>query len=238
MSVRPNRWAPRPDHRTERATNATAARSFLQNVHMSPDARQTIVTLDLEGVLVPEIWIAVAERTGIDALRRTTRDEPDYDALMRYRLGVLGEHHLTMSLIGEVIGGLRPLPGARAFLDELRSLTQVILLSDTFEQFAAPLMVQLGMPTVFCHRLVVEDDRIVGYRLRQPDQKRLAVHALHGLNYRVIAAGDSYNDTSMLGAADFGFLFKSPSNVSDEFPQFPTVDEYDELLGLITERLR
>ncbi len=205
---------------------------------MSQDARQTIVTLDLEGVLVPEIWIAVAERTGIDALRRTTRDEPDYDALMRHRLDVLGEHDLTMSLISEVIGDLQPLPGARAFLDELRGLTQVILLSDTFEQFAAPLMVQLGMPTVFCHRLVVEDDRIVDYRLRQPDQKRLAVQALQGLNYRVIAAGDSYNDTSMLGEADFGFLFRSPSNVIDEFPQFPAVDEYDELLGLITERLR
>jgi len=204
---------------------------------MPTDARQTIVTLDLEGVLVPEIWIAVADRTRIDALRRTTRDEPDYDALMRYRLGILAEHGLTMSLISEVIGGLEPLPGARAFLDELRSLTQVILLSDTFEQFAAPLMLQLGMPTVFCHRLLVENDRIVDYRLRQPDQKRLAVEAFHGLNYRVIAAGDSYNDTSMLGAADHGFLFRSPSNVREEFPQFPAVDEYDELMGLLTERL-
>ncbi len=205
---------------------------------MSTDARQTIVTLDLEGVLVPEIWIAVAERTGIEALRRTTKDEPDYDALMTYRLGILDEHGLTMSLISDVIGGLRPLPGARAFLDELRSLTQVILLSDTFEQFAAPLMLQLGMPTVFCHRLLVENDRIVDYRLRQPDQKRLAVEAFRGLNYRVIAAGDSYNDTSMLGAADFGFLFKSPLNVRTEFPQFPAVDGYDELMRLITERLR
>ena len=204
---------------------------------MSTAARQTIVTLDLEGVLVPEIWIAVAERTGIEALRRTTKDEPDYDALMSHRLGILAEHGLTMSLISDVIGGLQPLPGARAFLDELRSLTQVILLSDTFEQFAAPLMLQLGMPTVFCHRLLVENDRIVDYRLRQPDQKRLAVEALHGLNYRVIAAGDSYNDTSMLGAADFGFLFKSPANVRAEFPQFPAVDEYDELMGLIAERL-
>lgn len=201
---------------------------------MSTDSRQTIVTLDVEGVLVPEIWIAVAERTGLDALRRTTRDEPDYDALMRYRLAVLDEHGLTMSLISDVIAGLEPLPGARSFLDELRSVTQVVLLSDTFEQFAAPLMVDLGMPTVLCHRLIVENNRITGYRLRQPDQKRRAVEAFHGLNYRVIAAGDSYNDTSMLGAADFGFLFKSPANVRAEFPQFPAVDEYDELMALIT----
>jgi phosphoserine/homoserine phosphotransferase len=200
---------------------------------MPTDSRQTIVTLDLEGVLVPEIWIAVAERTGIDALRRTTRDEPDYDVLMRYRLGVLAEHGLSMSLISDVIAGLEPLPGSGPFLDELRSLTQVILLSDTFEQFAAPLMVQLGMPTVFCHRLVVENDRIADYRLRQPDQKRHSVEAFRALNYRVIAAGDSYNDTSMLGAADFGFLFKSPQNVRDEFPQFPAVDEYPDLLQLI-----
>ena len=150
---------------------------------MPTDSRQTIVTLDLEGVLVPEIWIAVAERTGIDALRRTTRDEPDYDVLMKYRLDVLAEHGLTMSLISDVIAGLEPLAGARSFLDELRSVTQVILLSDTFEQFAAPLMVHLGMPTVFCHRLVVENDRIADYRLRQPDQKRHAVEAFHALNY-------------------------------------------------------
>ena len=204
---------------------------------MPTDARQTIVTLDLEGVLVPEIWIAVADRTGIDALRRTTRDEPDYDVLMQYRLDVLAEHDLTMSLISEVIAGLAPLPGARCFLDDLRALTQVILLSDTFEQFASPLMAQLGMPTVFCHRLSVENDRITGYQLRQPDQKRHAVEAFRSLNYRVIAAGDSYNDTSMLAAADFGFLFKSPQRVREEFPQFPAVDEYADLLALITPRL-
>ena len=201
---------------------------------MPTDLRQTIVTLDVEGVLVPEIWIAVAERTGIEALRRTTRDEPDYDVLMKYRLDVLAERGLTMSLISDVIAGLEPLPGAKTFLDELRSMTQVILLSDTFEQFAAPLMVQLGMPTVFCHRLVVANDRIADYHLRQHDQKRHAVEAFHALNYRVIAAGDSYNDTSMLGAADFGFLFKSPQNVRDEFPQYPAVDEYPDLLQLIT----
>ena len=199
--------------------------------------RQTIVTLDLEGVLVPEVWIAVAERTGIGALTRTTRDEPDYDALMRYRLDILAEHGLTMPLVQDVIATLEPLPGARTFLDELRRRTQVIILSDTFEQFAAPLMAQLGMPTVFCHRLVVEDDRIIDYRLRQPDQKRCSVEALQRLRYQVIAAGDSYNDTSMLAAADAGFLFHAPANVIAEFPQFPAVDEYDDLLDRITAEL-
>ncbi len=198
---------------------------------------QTVVTLDLEGVLVPEIWIAVANRTGIDALRRTTRDEPDYDVLMRYRLDVLAEHGLTMSLIAEVIASLTPEPGAREFLDALRSRTQVVILSDTFEQFAAPLMIHLGMPTVFCHRLIVADDRIVGYQLRQPDQKRHAVLAFQGLNYKVIAAGDSYNDTSMLAAAELGVLFRSPANVQAEFPQFTAVDEYDDLLSIILEEL-
>ena len=204
---------------------------------MTADNRQTVVTLDMEGVLVPEIWIAVAERTGVDALRRTTRDEPDYDVLMRYRLDVLTEHELTMPVIADVIGSLEPLPGARAFLDELRRRTQVIVLSDTFEQFAAPLMPHLGMPTVFCHRLAIEGDRIVDYHLRQHDQKRHAVEALHGLNFRVIAAGDSYNDVSMLGAADRGFLFKSPQNVRDEFPHFTAVDEFDELMALIATEL-
>lgn len=194
---------------------------------------QSIVTLDVEGVLIPEIWIAVAERTGIEGLRRTTRDEPDYDVLMRYRLDLLAEHGLTMSLIDDVIAGLHPLEGALAFLDELRSETQVVLLSDTFEQFARPLMRQLGWPTVFCHRLVVQDDRIVDYRLRQPDQKQRAVEAFRSLNYRVVAAGDSYNDTTMLGAADAGFLFHAPPNVIAEFPQFPALDTYDDLLAAI-----
>lgn len=196
--------------------------------------QQTIVTLDLEGVLVPEIWIAVAERTGIEALRRTTRDEPDYDVLMRGRIELLEEHGLTMSVIADVIGGLSPLPGAVEFLDELRRRTQVLILSDTFEQFGRPLMAHLGWPTLLCHRLVVDDDRIVDYRLRMPDQKRHAVEALHGLNYRVIAAGDSYNDTAMLIAADAGFLFHAPDNVRAEFPQFPALDEYDDLLAHIT----
>ncbi len=203
----------------------------------TPSPTQSIVTLDLEGVLVPEIWIAVAERTGIDALRRTTRDEPDYDVLMRYRLDLLAEHGLTLSAIDEVIGGLEPLPGAVEFLDELRSRTQVVILSDTFEQFAAPLMRQLHWPAILCHRLVVEDDRITDYRLRMVDPKRNAVEAFHSLNYRVVAAGDSYNDTTMLLAADAGFLFHAPPNVVAEFPQLPALDTYDELLDAITAQL-
>jgi phosphoserine/homoserine phosphotransferase len=166
--------------------------------------KQTIVTLDMEGVLTPEIWIAVAEKTGIEALRRTTRDEPDYDKLMRSRLEILDQHGLSLSAIQAVIGTLEPLPGARDFLDALRSTTQLLILSDTFEQFAAPFMRQLGMPTLLCHTLLVRDDRIVDYRLRIPDQKRAAVLALQQLNYRVIAAGDSFNDTTMLGAASIG----------------------------------
>jgi phosphoserine / homoserine phosphotransferase len=203
----------------------------------SAEARQTVVTLDLEGVLVPEIWIAVAERTGIPELRRTTRDEPDYDVLMRYRINLLDEHGLTMSLIEDVIGTLSPMDGARAFLDELRTITQVIILSDTFEQFGRPLMRHLGWPTLLCHRLVVADDRIVDYRLRQQDQKRHAVEALQGLNLRVVAAGDSYNDTSMLAQADAGFLFHAPDNVIAQFPQFPALNTYDELLSHITAAL-
>ena len=203
----------------------------------APERTQSIVCLDLEGVLVPEIWIAVAERTGIEALRRTTREEPDYDVLMQYRLDLMAEHGLTMSVIQDVIGGLEPLPGAKAFLDALRERTQVVILSDTFEQFAAPLMRQLGWPAIWCHRLVVEDDRIVGYRLRMEDPKRNAVQALQGLNYRVVAAGDSYNDTTMLLAADAGFLFHSPDNVKAEFPQLPALDDYDDLLAAVTAQL-
>lgn len=198
---------------------------------------QTIVTLDLEGVLVPEIWIAVAEKTGIDALRRTTRDEPDYDVLMRGRLALLDQHDLRMSDIEAVIATVTPLDGALAFLDSLREVTQVLILSDTFEQFARPLMRQLGWPAVWCHRLVVENDRIVDYRLRTPDQKRKAVLALRELNYRVISAGDSYNDTTMLGAAHAGFLFHAPDNVRREFPQYRALDEFDDLLRHITAEL-
>lgn len=195
--------------------------------------KQTIVTLDMEGVLTPEIWIAVAEKTGIPELRRTTRDEPDYDVLMRGRLDLLDRHGLKLSDIQAVIGTLEPLTGARAFLDALREETQLLILSDTFEQFALPLMRQLGMPTLLCHRLVVENDRVVDYRLRMPDQKRAAVKALKQLNYKVIAAGDSFNDTSMLIEADAGFLFHAPENVRQQFPQFEAVDEYDELMALL-----
>ena len=161
--------------------------------------KQTLVALDLEGVLVPEIWIAVAERTGIAGLRRTTREEPDYDVLMRYRLRLLEEHGLSLGLIQEVIGGLEPLPGAVAFLEELRSLSPVVILSDTFEEFAQPLMRQLGWPTLLCHRLEVAEGKIAGYRLRQANQKQRAVEAFQGLNYRVLAAGDSFNDTAIRG---------------------------------------
>lgn len=206
-------------------------------VSMSTDVRQSIVALDLEGVLVPEIWVAVAERTGIDALRRTTRDEPDYDVLMRYRLDLLSEHGLTMPAIREVIGGLAPLPGAADFLDELRNRTQVVILSDTFEQFAGPLMAQLGRPAIWCHRLEVEGDRIKAYRLRMTDPKRKAVDALHSLNFRVVAVGDSYNDTSMLLSADAGFLFHAPDNVRTEFPQLRALDDYDDLLEHISAAL-
>jgi phosphoserine/homoserine phosphotransferase len=195
--------------------------------------KQSIVTLDMEGVLTPEIWIAVAEKTGIAALRRTTRDEPDYDKLMRYRIGILEQHGLKLSDIQAVIGGLCPLPGAREFLDELRSRVQVVILSDTFEQFASPLIRQLGWPTLLCHRLIVTDDRITGYLLRVTDQKMKAVAAFKQLNYRVIAAGDSYNDTAMLIEADTGFLFHAPENVKRDFPQFQAVDAYPDLLDLI-----
>jgi phosphoserine / homoserine phosphotransferase len=196
-----------------------------------------MAVLDLEGVLVPEIWIAVAERTGIPELRRTTRDEPDYDVLMRGRLDLLHQHGLTMSAISEVIAGLEPLSGAREFLDELRSRTQVVILSDTFEQFGAPLMRRLGMPTLLCHRLIVDEDRISGYALRMQDQKRHAVKAFQSLNFRVVAAGDSYNDSAMLAAADAGFWFHAPERIKAEFPQFPATDDYDELLALMTAAL-
>jgi phosphoserine/homoserine phosphotransferase len=202
-----------------------------------PADAQTIVALDLEGVLVPEVWIAVAERTGIAELRRTTRDEPDYDTLMRYRLALLEANGLTMPAIADVIGTLAPLPGAVEFLDALRDRTQVVILSDTFEQFAGPLLTQLGRPTILCHRLLLDGDRIAGYRLRMQDQKRAAVEAFRTLQYRVVAAGDSYNDTAMLLAADAGVLFRAPDNVKAEFPQLPAVDSYADLLDRITGAL-
>jgi phosphoserine/homoserine phosphotransferase len=199
--------------------------------------KQSIVTLDMEGVLTPEIWIAVAERTGLPALRRTTRDEPDYDKLMHYRLDLLDRHGITLSKIQEVIGGLAPLPGALEFLDGLRGRAQVIILSDTFEQFAQPLMRQLKWPSLWCHRLVVADDRITGYELRMPDQKRAAVRALQSLNYQVIAVGDSFNDTTMLGQADHGFLLHAPASIVQQFPQFPAFNDYAAVTAAIAGRL-
>ena len=189
-----------------------------------------IACLDLEGVLVPEIWINFAERTGIDALRATTRDVPDYDVLMRRRLKILDEHNLKLADIQDVIAGMGPLPGALDFLNRLRETFQVIILSDTFYEFAAPLMKQLGSPTLFCHRLETDaTGRVANYHLRMPDQKRAAVKALHQLNFKTIAAGDSYNDTAMLAEADAGILFSPPQNVIDEFPQFPVTRTYAEL---------
>ena len=198
---------------------------------------QTIVTLDLEGVLIPEVWVAVAKTTGIEGLLRTTRDEPDYDVLMQYRLDLLAEHGLGLAKIQEVIATLEPVPGAREFLDALREATQVIILSDTFEQFAAPFMRQLGWPTIMCHQLLVDGDRIAGYQLRQQDQKRKAVEAFQSLNFKILAAGDSYNDTTMLGAASAGFLFRSPDNVIAEFPQFRSFTEFDDLLAAFVAEL-
>ena len=184
----------------------------------------------MEGVLTPEIWIAVAEKTGIKELRRTTRDEPDYDTLMRGRLKILDQHNLKLSDIQQVIGTLAPLEGAKGFLDELRALVQVIILSDTFEQFATPLLRQLGWPTLLCHRLVVENDRIVDYKLRVPEQKQRAVAAFKLLNYHVISGGDSFNDTAMLCEAHVGFLFRAPDNVKRRFPWFKAVEAYADLM--------
>ena len=196
--------------------------------------KQCVVAMDLEGVLVPEIWIAFAEKTGIPELRRTTRDEPDYDKLMRGRLKILDDRGLGLPDIQEVIGTLRPLDGAAEFLAELRSFAQVVVLSDTFEQFAAPLMRQLGWPTILCHRLVTDAaGRIVDYRLRMQNQKMHAVKALQSLNYRVIAFGDSFNDTAMIGQADRGFHCHAPENDKARFPQFPAFDDYGPLLAEI-----
>lgn len=190
-----------------------------------------LACLDLEGVLVPEIWIRVAESTGIDALRLTTRDISDYGELMAHRLRLLDEHGISLTQIQEVIAAMGPMPGAGDFLDELRQRFQVVILSDTFYEFAMPLMAQFGFPTLLCHRLQVSADRVIGYTLRQPDSKRAAVRAFQGLNFRVVATGDSYNDTAMLAAADAGILFRPPANVVAEFPQFPVVTDYLQLLA-------
>ncbi|MCS5621387.1 MAG: bifunctional phosphoserine phosphatase/homoserine phosphotransferase ThrH [Nitrospinaceae bacterium] len=195
-----------------------------------------VTCLDLEGVLVPEIWIAFAEKTGIEKLRLTTRDIPDYDELMRGRLKILDENNLKLADIQEVIASIAPLPGAKEFLSWLESEFQVIILSDTFSQFAGPLMEQLGYPTLFCHDLVVDEaGRIADYRLRIPDAKTKAVAALKLLNLKVIAAGDSYNDTGMLKEADVGILFRAPENVVEEFPQFPVTRTYEEFKTAIIE---
>ncbi|MGE5386177.1 MAG: bifunctional phosphoserine phosphatase/homoserine phosphotransferase ThrH [Betaproteobacteria bacterium] len=189
-----------------------------------------IVCLDLEGVLVPEIWIEFSQRTGIPELRRTTRDEPDYDKLMTYRLNILREHGLGLPDIQKVIADMGPMPGAREFLDELRASYQLIILSDTFYEFAHPLMRQLGWPTLFCHSLEADaQGMLTNYRLRLPDQKRQAVRHLKELNFSVVAAGDSYNDTAMLGEAHAGILFHPPESVIREFPQYPVTMNYTEL---------
>ena len=201
-----------------------------------------VICLDLEGVLVPEIWITFAERSGIDGLRRTTRDEPDYPRLMNYRIDLLRQHGLKLHDIQAVIAGMAPLPGALEFLDDLRGRYQVLILSDTFYEFADPLMRQLGRPTLLCHRLEIDAEGFVaGYRLRQSEPKRHAVNALQSLNFRVIAAGDSYNDTAMLGAADAGFFIHPPAGIVAQFPQFAVCANYDELRAAIdgaSQRLR
>jgi phosphoserine / homoserine phosphotransferase len=195
-----------------------------------------IVALDLEGVLVPEIWIAFSERTRIPELRRTTRDEPDYDKLMRGRLELLRKNRLGLPDIQEVIRGMAPMPGAKELLDDLRKRFQVVILSDTYYEFAMPLMAQLGMPTLFCHRLVTDEKGVVtGYRLRMPEQKRASVRALRSIAFQVIAAGDSYNDTAMLAEANAGILYRPPQNVADEFPQYPVVKDYPALAAAIAE---
>ena len=193
-------------------------------------AQSVIVAMDLEGVLVPEIWINVAERTGIEALRRTTRDEPCYDTLMRYRLDILDKEGIDISTIQEVIAGLDPLPGAVEYVEWVREQTQLIILSDTFYQFAGPLMAKLGFPTLFCHSLEINDQgRITGYKLRMPDQKRASVEAFRSLNFRVIAFGDSYNDTTMLTAADKGVLFRPSEATAKDFPHFDVIQSHGEI---------
>jgi phosphoserine / homoserine phosphotransferase len=199
--------------------------------------KQSIVVLDLEGVLVPEIWIAVAKKTKIPALQRTTRDEPDYGKLMRGRIEILDQHGLKLADIQKVIATLRPLPGALKFLRELRSLTQVIILSDTFEEFAKPVMKQLAWPTLFCNRLIIKKGRIAGYKLRQDQPKRSAVKALKSLRYHIIAAGDSFNDVAMLKEAHAGFLFHSPAAIRKQFPQFKAYEEYDHLLSAMKKAM-
>jgi phosphoserine/homoserine phosphotransferase len=197
-----------------------------------------IACLDLEGVLIPEIWVGLADRAGIPELRATTRDVPDYDQLMTQRLRLLDEHKLGLPDIQAVISQMHPLAGAREFLDWLRERCQIVILSDTFYEFASPLMRQLGHPALLCHRLSVDNHgRVTAYHIRQKDPKRHAVKAFRALNYRIIAAGDSYNDTSMLSEADAGIFYRPPANVVSEFPQFPVTQTYDELRKAFTEAI-
>ena len=192
-----------------------------------------VICSDMEGVFTPEIWIKVAEKTGIDELRITTRDEPDYDKLMRYRIDILDKKGLKLKDIQDVISEMEPLQGAKEFLDWMRRKAPVIIVSDTFEQFAAPLMEKLGLPTLFCNTLEVEDGKIVGYKLRQPDQKRHVVEALQQLHYGVIAMGDSYNDVSMIKKAENGAFFKPPERVIEEFPEFPVAQDYEKMKDIV-----
>ena len=193
-----------------------------------------VVCLDLEGVLVPEIWIAFSEATGIPELRKTTRDEPDYDKLMKYRIAILKEHGLGLKEIQETIAGIEPMPGAKEFLDELRSITQTIIISDTFSQFATPLMKKLGWPTIFCNELEVADNgEIMGYKMRCEKSKLTTVRALQSCGFETIASGDSFNDLAMIEASKAGFLFRTTEAIKKDYPQFPAFESYDELLGAI-----
>ena len=198
-----------------------------------------IVCLDLEGVLVPEIWIAFAEETGIPELKRTTRDEPDYDKLMKYRLNILKEHNLGLKEIQETISKIDPLPGAKEFLDKLREMTQVIIISDTFSQFAGPLMKKLGYPTIFCNSLVVADNgEITDFKMRCEKSKLTTVKALQSMGFETIASGDSYNDLGMIQASKAGFLFRSTEQIRADHPEIPAYEEYDELLAAIREAMK
>ena len=192
-----------------------------------------IVCLDMEGVLVPEIWIAFAEKTGIPEFKKTTRDEPDYDKLMKYRIALLKEHGLGLKEVQDVIAGIDPMDGAKEFLDELRSITQVIILSDTFEQFASPLMKKLGWPTIFCNTLEVNGNEITGYQMRVKDSKKTTVKALQSIGFETIASGDSFNDLGMIQASKAGFLFKSTDAIKAEYPELPAYETYDELMAAI-----
>ena len=201
-------------------------------------SNMNIVCLDLEGVLVPEIWIAFAEASGIPELKRTTRDEPDYDKLMKYRIAILKEHGLGLKEIQDTIAKIDPLPGAKEFLDELRSITQTIIISDTFTQFAAPLMKKLGMPTIFCNTLEVADNgEITGFRMRIKDSKLTTVRALQSAGFETIASGDSYNDLGMIKASKAGFLFRTTDKIKADFPEYPAFEEFDDLLNAIKKAL-